>query len=250
MTERLVVMLLALAAVSLAGEFPKPKPPADPSGYGVHLQRTMTLLATSGPQKRNKVRILFYGQSITVQKWWKQVEEDLRRRFPNADLECSNLALGGFASQFLVRTAEYDLYPYYPDLLIFHVYGHHQRYEDIIRRTRERTTAEVLIQTDHVTSEVEDNWTKMMNYTFLPQYAKKYRCQLSHIRESWRQCLNDNGLKPQQLLADAVHLNEHGESLMAQLVSQELVCRPDLPPNLPLGLNRWLGAQTQIPRRG
>ena len=35
--------------------------------------------------------------------------------------------------------------------MIFHVYGAHTDYEDIIRRTRERTTAEVLIQTDHVT---------------------------------------------------------------------------------------------------
>ena len=59
--------------------------------------------------------------------------------------------LGGFASQLLVKTAETDLYPFQPDLLIFHVYGAHDKYEDIIRRTRERTTAEILLQNDHVT---------------------------------------------------------------------------------------------------
>ncbi len=234
MHRRTLILFLALASTSIqlfarASDFPKPKSPEDVSDYGQHLQRTMTLLATSTPERRNKVRILFYGQSITVQKWWKAVEKDLRERFPHADLVCENRALGGFASQLLVRTAEYDLYPFYPDLLIFHVYGDHRRYEDIIRRTRERTTAEILIQTDHVTKEIEDGWTKTMNYTFLPQYAEKYGCQLAHIRESWKRYLKENNLKPQQLLRDNVHLNEHGEFLMADLVKQELVYRPELP---------------------
>ena len=233
-----IVPLVLVSLSSLAAEFPNPKAPTDLSAYGLHLQRTMTLLATSTPQRRNRVRILFYGQSITVQPWWKLVEADLRRRFPNTDLECANLALGGFASQLLVRTAEYDLYPFYPDLLIFHVYGHHVRYEDIIRRTRESTTAEILIQTDHVTSETEDDWTEKMNYTFLPAYATKYGCQLSRIRDAWKQYLKDNALKPQQLLSDGVHLNEHGEALMAALVNQELVYRPDLPQDEWKGLVR------------
>ena len=223
-------LVLASAARAARGrQYPKPASPKDKSDYGRHIQRTMTLLATSTPHKRNTVKVLFYGQSITVQKWWKDVEKDLRRRFPHADIVCENRALGGFASQLLVRTAEYDLYPFYPDLLIFHVYGHHVRYEDIIRRTRQRTTAEILIQTDHVTKAVEARWTKMMNYTFLPQYAKKYNCRLSRIRESWKRYLKDNKLKPQQLLRDAVHLNAQGEFLMAELVKQELVYRPELP---------------------
>jgi len=189
----------------------------------------MTLLATSTSEKPNTVRVLFYGQSITVQKWWKEVERDLRARFPHANIVCKNLALGGFSSQRLVRTAEYDLYPFYPDLLIFHVYGHHVRYEDIIRRTRQCTTAEILIQTDHVTKPVEERWPKMMNYTYLPAYAKKYGCQLGRVRESWKRYLAEHKLEPKQLLRDGVHLNEHGEFLMAELVKQELVYRPDLP---------------------
>jgi hypothetical protein len=108
------------------------------------------LLATSTPQRRNHVRILFYGQSITVQAWTKQVEADLRARFPHADLEVANKAIGGFASQLLKRPAEHDLYPFYPDLLVFHVYGSHEDYDAIIKATRSRTTAEVLMQKDHV----------------------------------------------------------------------------------------------------
>lgn len=68
----------ALAAVASAGEYPRPKPPSDTAGYGQHIQRTTTLLATSAPEKRNKACILFYGQSITVLPWWKLVEADLR----------------------------------------------------------------------------------------------------------------------------------------------------------------------------
>jgi hypothetical protein len=145
-------VLLALAGFLANAAEPSAYPPVkfpDSSDWGRNIQRTMRLLATSTPQQRNTVRILFYGQSITEQGWAKLVEDDLRRRFPHANLIVENRALGGFASQMLVKTAETDLYPFQPDLLIFHVYGAHDSYEDIIRRTRERTTAEILMQNDH-----------------------------------------------------------------------------------------------------
>ena len=164
--------------------FPPVPPPEDPSALGVGVRRTMRLLATSTPQHRNKVRILFYGQSITEQEWSKQVADDLRRRFPHADLDIQNRAIGGFAAQWLIRPAEHDLYPFYPDLLIFHVYGANQEYEQIIENVRTRTTAEVLMQKDHVTAwppavpdEKKDKglwWDHMMNHVFLPGIAKKY----------------------------------------------------------------------------
>ena len=81
-----------------AEDFPKPKSFGDIANSGRNIQRTMRLLAESTPQKRNTVRVLFYGQSITEQKWAKMVEEDLRRRFPNAHLVIENRALAGFAS--------------------------------------------------------------------------------------------------------------------------------------------------------
>ena len=101
----------------------------------------MTLLAASTPQHRNTVKILFYGQSITQQTWWRLVAEHLRQQFPHANLIIENRAIGGFASQILVKTAEHDLYPFYPDLVIFHVYGSHIEYENIIKNIRSRTTA-------------------------------------------------------------------------------------------------------------
>ena len=206
---------------------------------GTNIQRTMTLLATSTPQKRNKVRILFYGQSITQQKWSQKVGDNLRRRFPHADLEIENRAIGGFSSQVLIRPAEHDLYPFYPDLLIFHVYGGNGEYEQIIKNVRSRTTAEILMQTDHVAAggvqETPDEkadkglwWDWMMNHRFLPEIAAKYGCGLVDVRGGWLAHLKANKLEPKTLLADNVHLNDRGNELMAELVGRYLVYRPDL----------------------
>ena len=115
-----------------------------PKVHGLaNVQRTMRRLAKSDPSARNHVRILFYGQSITQSGWSRTVARELVRRFPHAELEIENRAIGGFSSEYLLKAAEADVYPYYPDLIVFHVYGSHFAYEELIRRIRERTTAEI-----------------------------------------------------------------------------------------------------------
>ncbi|MCH9653671.1 MAG: hypothetical protein K0U86_18020 [Planctomycetes bacterium] len=122
-----LILSIALAAFSpdlnaqTTSKFAKVEPAGKPSTFGARIQRTMTLLATSTPEKRNRVRILFYGQSVTRNPWWKVVADDLRKRFPHADLEIENRAIGGYGGPVLINTAEFDLYPFYPDLVIFHV---------------------------------------------------------------------------------------------------------------------------------
>lgn len=234
------MQIVALAFLLLAqdpSKYPPLAPVADGPEFGAHVQRTMTLLATSTPQKRNKVRILFYGQSITEQNWWKLVAEDLRKRFPNADLDIQNKAVGGFASQILSRVAEHDLYSFYPDLVIFHVYGANNTYEEIIRGIRTRTTAEVLMQRDHVGAQwpVENPdqknpmwWDHMMNNVFLPDYAKRYGCGLADVRGAWVNYLKTNRLEPKALLSDDVHLNDHGCFVMAEILKRYLVHKPEL----------------------
>jgi hypothetical protein len=214
------------------------------------IQRTMTLLAEAAPECRPRVRILLYGQSITVQEWAKAVADDLRSRFPNADLDIRNLAISGFASQLLCRVAEHDLYPFYPDLMILYVYGDHRRYEDIIRETRRRTTAEIIMQTDHCTKPEDfteetdparlnpSKWNAWMNHAFLPSTARKYGCMLLDQRREWKAYLQANNLQPQALLKDGVHLNAHGNWLMAELVKRRLVHDPGLPRDAWQGLVR------------
>ena len=263
-------LLPLLPSMNREPAYPAPAPPPDPDALGRGIQRTMTLLATSTPTHRNKVRILFYGQSITEQDWSKRVADDLRRRFPHADLEIENRAIGGFASQLLIRPAEHDLYPFYPDLVIFHVYGANDKYEEIIRNVRTRTTAEVLMQKDHVAAagiqETPDEkadkglwWDWMMNHQFLPDIAKKYGCGLVDVRTGWLDYFKANALKPQALLKDGVHLNDRGNFLMAELVKRYLVYRPALPKSDWQGLVRtftvgkdvqWKNGRLVVPFEG
>jgi hypothetical protein len=243
-------LLLLCSAVSMAvaespSPFPPPKSLGDVSTYGRNVQRTMRLLTTSTPEDRHTVRVLFYGQSITEQRWWKIVADDLRTRFPNADLVIENRALGGHSSQLLVKTAEADLYPFQPDLLIFHVYGAHDKYEEIIRRVRERTCAEILQQNDHVTKPADlteetdpaklapnkGGWDAFMNHQFLPGVAQKYGTEFCDQRAIWKRYLTDYNLEPKALLKDAVHLNAHGEFLMAEAVKTHLRYDPQLGPS-------------------
>jgi hypothetical protein len=190
---------------------------------GRNIQRTMTRLATGTPRKRKTVKVLFYDQSITEQAWTKTVAADLRQRFPNADLVIENRAIGGFAAQLLVKTAETDLYPFYPDLVIFHVYGSHIEYENIIRRIRERTTAEILMQTDHMAAadsldEETDpaklspkQWNPWMNYAFLPGIAQKYGAELVDQRNLWKQYRRDEKRETRAAMAArGVDVDAHG----------------------------------------
>jgi len=68
----------------------------------------------------------------------------------------------------------------------------------------------------------------MMNEVFLPKYAKQYDCGLVDVRGGWVKYMQEHGLEPPALLKDGVHLNKHGEWLMAQLISRYLVHRPVL----------------------
>jgi len=224
----------------------------DSKSFGLGIQRTMTLLATSTPQHRNTVRVLFYGQSITEQEWSRQVADWLRSTYPNANLDIANRAIGGHSSQLLWRTAEADLYPFQPDLLIFHVYGSHLDYEKIIRNVLQRTTAEVLLQSDHITKPEEladpatqpvptmSTWSPWWNQIFLPDLVTRlHHVELLDQRVLWRQYLNENHLAPTQLLKDGVHLNDWGCYLMSHLVEQHLIYRPEAP-------KTWSGLVTDV----
>jgi lysophospholipase L1-like esterase len=228
------------ALLLLVADFPPPKTLGPVDTYGKHLARSMHLLASSTPDRRNPVRVLFYGQSITEQAWAKAVAADLKARFPHADLTVENRAIGGHSSQKLVRTAEADLYPFRPDLVIFHVYGAHDDYERIVRNIRERTCADVLQQTDHLNAKDDVDeptdpaalspkaWNPWMNAVHLPAVSRRYGTELADVRGLWKQYLRDHGLKPAALLRDNVHLNGHGEYLMAEVVKAYL--RPTAAP--------------------
>jgi hypothetical protein len=213
------ILLLIVIGRTYAQNYPLPSVP-DTANSGRYIQRTMHLLATSTPEKRNTVKILVYGQSISVQDWWLEVKRDLISRFPNADIIMENKAIGGFASQLLSKTVELDVSSFYPDLVLFHVYGSPDSYEMILKTIRSRTAAEIAIQTDHYTK--DDKWSDNMSYKILPGFAEKYKCELIQVRREWKKYLDDNKYKPSKLLSDDVHLNAHGNFLMAELIKPYL----------------------------
>ena len=211
----LLLLFLLPALQMVAQTWPLPELP-DTTNYGRYTSRTMHLLQTSTAEKPNTVKILVYGQSISVQYWWLEVKKTIQNRFPNTNLIMENKAIGGFASQMLCKTVEMDVSTFYPDMVLLHIYGSNQLYDSVLYTIRSRSAAEVAIQTDHFTG--ESAWSDTMSYHFLPDMAEKYKCDLINIRDPWKKYLNDHQLQPKDLLKDEVHLNKYGEFLMAELI--------------------------------
>ncbi len=238
------LLLVAVVPTAMAQEkkpeppFAAPVPAGDPATFGAKIQRTMTRLATSTPEKRNHVRVLFYGQSVTRNPWWENVADDLRKRFPHADLEIENRAIGGYGAPTLINTAEFDVYPWYPDLVIFHVWGGvesgHQ--ETLVRSMRERTTAEVLFWTsnlrwpstvppdgdpqhpDVLTKDGEDQAIADLYF----RLGDELHCEVADVRTGMQDYLKTHNLVVKDTLNDTVHPNQLGNFLIGELVKPHL----------------------------
>ena len=222
--RQLLAAVALMLAIPLGGSTPwlGPQAAAAPAAGNPsvrHIQRTMRSLA--GERNPGEpVRILFYGQSITAQPWWRAVVDDLRRRYPEAKIEAVNRAIGGFISPALRRTAAHDLSPFYPDLLVFHVYGDLENYEAIIREAREATTAEILLHTDHVAKDENRLVSDDIHSEGVRAIAERHGCMLIDARTQWKRHLAEAGLAPGDLLSDSIHLNDAGNALLAGIVKR------------------------------
>lgn len=186
--------------------------------FGARLQRTMTLLESSTKTRRNKVKILFYGQSIVAEGWHKEIIGQLRERYPYALIEVENRAIGGHTAPVLVRTAAQDLYPFYPDLVVFHVYNGVEtgELERIFYNIRKFTTAEVLTFSHHYTRvprEVDPDESQYYKYL-----AQKYDCEFVDVYEQWGRYLKQHDMEPGQLLGDSIHHNTMGYLLISKMI--------------------------------
>ena len=225
MKKVFLTLLLAVFAVhASAQEFPAPEV-ALPANAGKNIVQTMHLLETSSRKNRNKVKIAIYGQSISKQTYWIPIVDELRRRYPYADIEAKNLSVGGFSTQTLWKTVEMDIVAFNPDLIIFHSYGSHIDYERIMQIFRSRTAAEVLIHTDHYTG--PSDWSDVMSYQHLPRYAELYNLELVDVRRPWIDYVTKHGYDPVSLTSDGGHLNDHGLYAMAEILRKYFVYRPE-----------------------
>ena len=220
--------LLAILAFNVsAQEYPAPELSLPPDA-GKNIVQTMHLLETSNKKNRNKVKIAIYGQSISKQTYWKPIVEELKRRYPYAEIEAKNLSIGGFSTQTLWKTVEMDIVAYYPDLIIFHSYGADFDYERIMQIFRSRTAAEVLIHTDHYTG--PSAWSDTMSYNRLPRYAELYDLELVDARRPWIEYVEKYNYDPKSLTSDGAHLNDHGLYVMAEILKKYFVYRPEFLP--------------------
>lgn len=195
------------------------------------IQRTMRILEESTFGTPATVRVLFYGQSIVQQGWNKQVMAEWKSRYPSVTFECENRAIGGFESPALSRTAESDLFPFYPDILFFHVYGPLEKYEEIVRRTREKTTADIVLWTSHLRRS-EDPADKLAKRDARSQsirmIADKYGCAVVDLNRKWSEMLLARGWESGDLLTDNIHMKRATAALdyYADCIEEDLVRIP------------------------
>jgi hypothetical protein len=217
----------------------------DPVADTQKIARSLEIIRTSTLANHKILKVLFYGQSITRSGWDEAVIEHWHLRYPNTVFVVQNRALGGFASPQLLRTTEQDIATFYPDLIIFHVYGDHRAYEQIIRLFRSHTAADIIVQTDHG-EQLPDascpeglrltlhrppgcrgvfwlrqrNWYDEMSYHIIPRLAKRYGLAMEPQRVWWREYLLHTHLRPEALLVDDIHPNEKGKELIAAFFSR------------------------------
>ena len=258
-TLRIVVSMLG-GILASAGVLAQPPAVSAPSAadsreylvapsipYGSRISRVMRLLATSTPEHKHRVRILFYGQSITG-GWTDIVLKDLRVRFPNADIIAENHAIGGFSAPWLSQTAEVDLYPWYPDLLFIQDYGAlDPAMERMYAAVRNRTTAEVLAFTHHLDtgSKTEALDKNNAESAKIRELSEKYGYEVVDIRPSWRKYLALHHMDRKELLTDGTHLKPNGVALMASMVIPHLRYDPQQQPAGPDRV-RYYGAEGRL----
>lgn len=212
--------LICLILILTTGATPAKAESSDASSYGKYIPRTMALLESATPQHRTPVRILFYGQSIIGSGFADiAIGKYLSEKYPNAEVVIKNAAIGGYEAPKLSKTSWADLYPFYPDLVVFHVYGgRNGELEEIFRNIQTYTTAEVLTWTHHVDNlgidaqrDKDAEWQK--------ELATKYGQEIVDVRTSWKEYLQENHKKPNDLLRDQIiHLNQEGGDLLGRLL--------------------------------
>jgi len=216
----------AVAMKTHAGELGQPA-----NRSVLNIQRTMKALEESTAENPATVRLLFYGQSITAQDWTKLLMANLKKRYPTVNFVWENRAIGGYESPSLIKTAESDLYPFYPDILFFHVYGPLDKYEEIVRRVRERTTAEIVLWTSHLSRKqdpVEMLRSRDERSRRILEIAEKYGCLAVDLNRKWSEMMIGHGYTMDDLLVDGIHMKDKGPAwpAYAAFVGGELVRVP------------------------
>lgn len=260
-----LVLVFAQCGSTQAAELPGFPAPAAPVVEVAQLQRFLAL-ATTPAEQAPPVRVLFYGQSI-IEQWWQGLADTLRARFPGASLAIQSASIGGYPSSFLLKTAEADVYPFQPDLIVFHAYddGAWANYAELLRRFRARTCADIVVVGNHLAGYDALDEDTLMNgvppshwpgmaaadHLYIPRAARESGACRADVRTPWKEYLRQNALDPQELRVDIVHLNDAGARFVVGLLEPYFEPRLFTPPIDPYDCGRVtrsrLNGRTVIP---
>jgi len=233
---KLIPLLFFLGLTTLHGQsYPfehlRDLPEDDPGVvYGDRIRRTMHLLSTSTAERPNRVKILFFGQSITRQNYSRKIiEEQLRQEFPHAQLEVLNTAIGGYQAPKSLLVMHHTLIPHQPDLVVFHVYGGENdgTYEDIVRNIRAHTSAELITITHHLDTYGDEVDASRESASQLRRdLAETWASESVEVRGNWRRYMEMHELERSDFLTDNIHLNAHGGELWGALQARHFRVLP------------------------
>ncbi|MFO1458669.1 MAG: hypothetical protein U1G08_04610 [Verrucomicrobiota bacterium] len=276
-----IVAVSVIPAVLLYGTEnypPVPPQPANPIQL-LPVQRSSALLCASTPEHRHTVRMIIDGQS-TSQQWWSwELLQEIPRQFPNADFKGSLMAITSFGADYLIQTAESDVYPLLPDLIVFQCYGPYgpgQEWERILREFRKRTTADVILIGNHPVVDWElaeptdparihfdldpvHDGQAWLNYIRTPALCGELGLCNPDNRSIWKRFLAANGLRPADLLQDSIHFNKRGSDLLKEILRPYLGAARLNPPIDPFNNSRvrtypvgvdglsWVHGQLRLP---
>ena len=197
------------------------------------IDRTLSLLNNSTEDNRNNVEILFYGQSIIGGMKTNILVDSLQAMFPFANISFKHKPIGGFTIPDLTRTVTHDVYQENPDLIIFHAYGgiRNGLYDEFIKNIRNKLSSDILILDHHYVWDKPESKLNTINKSHdfdskvIQEIAEKYNCGFVNVREQWRDYLNANNIKANELMGNAtdpnVHPNDKGNKLLRQIVLSE-----------------------------
>ena len=194
------------------------------------LKNTSSILTNTSEKKVFKIQ--FYGQSIVSGIDMRRITNLLEDTYPNVKFVILNNAIGGYQAPKLVRTAEHDLYPQYPDLIIFHVYGgiENGELEEIFYNIKNRLTSDVIIFDHHISYVDNDlgqeklNKKQDENSKIIKNLAIKYNFGFIGVRDVWKNYLELNtSLTIKDLLRDIVHPNDEGKILLEWILMEHFI---------------------------
>jgi hypothetical protein len=134
--------------------------------------------------------------------------------------------------QYLRGWVRHLAVPDQPDLVLIYTNGKTEDLEKLIREIRTQSTADIVVPSLHWRVRGKDNFGQDenapdVNVTEARELCRKHGVEFVENRRDWGAYLQANGLKIEDLLADAVHQSEYGASIVNQNIAAHFVKRKD-----------------------